>query len=281
MRPHDASWTARWVAWMRALAAHLPDDERLATDPLAAGFTWPAAAAATWHPWLGRALVGLPPLRYNVLSLQLRTRAIDDAARAFVARGGRQVVLLGAGFDARASRLALGDARFFEVDHPATQADKRARVRASPARFVAWDFERRPLAELPAALAAVDHDAAAPTLTIWEGVTMYLSRDALDGSARAIRAYSAPGSDLVFNYFDAARLRSRARMGGEQLIVSWVGEPFRSGFEPTELGAWLRARGFELVRDRSYAELARELLPRRRHRGHVDRRLALATVVAG
>lgn len=281
MKAHEASWTARWVAWMRALADHLPDDERLATDPHAAGFTWPTAAAASSRPWLGRALIRFLPLRYNVLSLQLRTRVIDDAARAFVARGGRQIVILGAGFDARATRLGLADARFFEVDHPATQADKRAKVHGSPSRFVAWDFEARSLAELPSALAAEGHDAAAPTLTIWEGVTMYLSAEALDASVRAIRAYSAPGSDLVFNYFDEARLRSRTRMGGERLVVGLVGEPFRSGFAPADLAVWLRARGFELVRDQSYAELARELLPRRRHRGHVDRRLALATVPPG
>ncbi len=265
---------------MRALAAHLPDDERLAIDPFAADLTWPGAARVAARPRLASALVRFTPLRYNVLSLQLRTRAIDDAVRAFVARGGRQIVILGAGFDARATRLGLDDARFFEIDHPATQAAKRARVGASPARFVAWDFERDALDRLPAALAVEGHETNTPTLTIWEGVTMYLSREALDASARAIRAYSAPGSDLVFNYFDEARVRSPRRMGGEQLVVSLMGEPFRSGFAPDALGGWLRERGFELVRDRSYAELARELLPRRRHGGHADRRLALATVLA-
>ncbi len=260
---------------MRALAEHLPADERLASDPAAQGFTWRGAARASARPWLGRALVALPPLRFNVLSLQLRTRAIDDAARLFAARGGRQIVLLGAGFDARATRLELDGARFFEVDHPATQAAKRARAGASPARYVAWDFEERPLSELPAALLREGHDPAAPTLTIWEGVTMYLSRHALDASVRAVRAYCAPGSELVFNYLDQRRLDRR--VSGERLVVRWVGEPFRSGFAPEELAAWLETRGFRLTSDRSYAELAAELLPRRRHRGHVDRRLALAT----
>src|SRR5262249_11156238 len=141
-------------------------------------------------------------------------RAHGDAA---------QVLVLGAGYDARAVRLAhtLRGARVFEVDHPATQARKRAilaRVaeegtrdaadlaRATHASYLAWDFEARPLAELPRALADAGHLPDAPTVTIWEGVTMYLTPPAIEASFAAIGALSAPGSELVMTYFDRERI---------------------------------------------------------------------------
>jgi O-methyltransferase involved in polyketide biosynthesis len=37
-------------------------------------------------------------------------------------------VVVGAGYDGRAIRFASPGVRFFEVDHPATQLDKRARL---------------------------------------------------------------------------------------------------------------------------------------------------------
>jgi O-methyltransferase involved in polyketide biosynthesis len=54
--------------------------------------------------------------------MQVRTRLLDDAVRNFIDAGGRQLVLLGAGFDCRALRMPeLDCAQVFEVDHPATQ----------------------------------------------------------------------------------------------------------------------------------------------------------------
>ena len=81
--------------------------------------------------------------------------------------GGRQVVLLGAGYDTRALRLPeLADATVLEVDHPATQGRKRsvlAKLGAdSPARYVTWDFETRAMEDLPDVLeeAGLDRGAA-------------------------------------------------------------------------------------------------------------------------
>jgi methyltransferase (TIGR00027 family) len=135
---------------------------------------------------------------------------LDDAVRGFARAGGCQVVILGAGYDCRALRLAeLDGAAVFEVDHPATQRHKHdvlARIGArSPSRYISWDFEKRPMAELPAALAAVGHDPSRPTMILWEGVTMYLTEPAIDASVRAVARYSAPGSKLAMTYFNRAR----------------------------------------------------------------------------
>jgi len=149
-------------------------------------------AVATARSALLITLKGLP---FTFSKDMQRTRLIDDAVLEFVERGGRQVLLLGAGYDCRAQRLTdrLADARVFEVDHPVTQARKRA-VLGEPqsSTWLAWDFETRALEALPAALAAVQHSAAEPTLAIWEGVSMYLQEPTVDATVRASRHCAPP-----------------------------------------------------------------------------------------
>ncbi|SHG94459.1 class I SAM-dependent methyltransferase [Streptoalloteichus hindustanus] len=100
-----------------------------------------------------------------------RTRFYDDAVRSAVDQGVRQVVVLAAGYDSRAWRLARPGVRFFEVDHPATRADKRRRAPAGGPRFGSVDLETEPLdrALLAAGLATDE-----PALFTVEGLTMYL-----------------------------------------------------------------------------------------------------------
>ncbi|HEX6242738.1 MAG TPA: SAM-dependent methyltransferase, partial [Polyangiales bacterium] len=195
--------------------------------------------------------------------MQLRTRAFDDVLRSFLARGGRQVVLLGAGYDCRALRFAaqLEGVRFFEVDHPATQAQKRAVLASaqlsSQARYVAWDFERDPLAMLRSRLEAQGLSQREPVLTFWEGVTMYLSEGAIADTLAVVRSFGSPGSWLAFNYVDRRALRLP---DGEQRLSQWlaksVGEPHRFGWDPAALPAWLTQRGYRCLSDRSDWELA-------------------------
>jgi methyltransferase (TIGR00027 family) len=132
-----SSATAAYVAARGALAQFLPAEARLAADPLGWRFAPPAVRrlrplAERFPSATGRLLVA-SPLGRLLSWMQLRTRAIDDLVLAFAARGGRQIVLLGAGYDCRAVRLAprLPGARWFEIDHPATQARKRALLAAA------------------------------------------------------------------------------------------------------------------------------------------------------
>jgi len=186
----------------------------------------------------------------------LRSRWAEDALAAAVARGARQYVLLGAGFDsfivrqpAFAERLTI-----FEIDLPASQAMKRERLAATGAvvpanvRFVAADLGREPLAEV---LACAGFDAGVPAFFSWLGVTIYLTREAnlatLGGFARA----SAPDSEIAFTYVDERALEAgrsdvmaRLREGPASL-----GEPWLSGFDPRTLAETLRGVGLDLVED--------------------------------
>ncbi len=271
MRDRQASRTAAWVATCRTLGRLLPADARLCDDPhgarLAGGVAGALAEAALRRPTLGAAMAARAGwLTGFVCYMQVRTRALDDVLLAFVRGGGRQLVLLGAGFDARAARFAraLGGVRVLEVDHPATQARKRALMAGSPAIYVAWDFERDRMEALGEQLGAHGHDRSARTLTIWEGVTMYLTEPAIEATVAAIGAWSAPGSELALTYFPRARLErpaGRARLMSR--LVASVGEPFRFGWDPATLGGWLGGRGFGLDDDRSMREHAAALLPAR------------------
>jgi methyltransferase (TIGR00027 family) len=269
MRDEAPSRTAQWVAAARGLGRLLPEAVRIADDPYGLAFSSSGLARLVngSHGERAAAITRIPGLATWIAYLQVRTRLLDDAVRAFTAAGGRQLVLLGAGYDCRALRLPeLTGAQVYEIDHPATQDHKlevleRLGAR-SPAHYVTWDFETRPLDELPAALADAGHDPTAPTLTIWEGVTMYLTEGAIDASLQAIATWSAPGSELAMTYFAKSRLTNPSlATRALRALVQRVGEPFKFGWAPEELPAYLEARGFELVRDVATTEAARALLP--------------------
>jgi len=274
MKEDRPSFTAAYVATARALGSLLPPEARLCEDRFGAAFAGQTIVAAVRRLEVGpaiarRAALHVPGVLRNVLWLQLRTRVVDDELRSFVEAGGRQVVLLGAGFDCRAARLcrALAGSVVFEVDHPATQAKKRKVLgglgaESADVAYVAWDFERDAMEKLPARLAESGHDHALPTLTVWEGVTMYLTPPAIEAAVAAVRAYSGKGSRLAFTYFDRAVVEHpplARRLAGH--VVARAGEPFRFGWAPEELPAWLAARGFQLRADGVDTELAARLLP--------------------
>jgi methyltransferase (TIGR00027 family) len=267
------SRTAEFVALFRALESRLPPAARLFEDPYASAFLGrPLSAVLSLArvPVTG-ALVpasidrGWPGTRVSVV---VRTRFIDEAVEAAVAGGIAQLVIMGAGFDARALRLdAARRVRVFELDEPATLATKRDRLEralgALPNELsqVAIDFEREPLSE---PLRAAGFATAERALFVWEGVTSYLTAAAVDATLRAVAAVSAAGSRLVFTYIDRRALE-QDRVGAAARTVRRVGEPFTFGFDPAELPAYLAERELELLDDVSARDLAeRYLRPRGR-----------------
>jgi methyltransferase (TIGR00027 family) len=285
MREDSPSRTAAFVAAARQLGQLLPENVRLVDDPYGAAFASPMVGR-----WLEqktdslRPLATMPGMRQWILYMQVRTRVIDDALRAWLAGGGRQLVLLGAGYDCRALRLPeLADANVLEVDHPATQARKRSvldQIGAhSPAEYVTWDFESRAMEDLPDVLAEAGLDVTAPVFTIWEGVTMYLTDVAIDTSLRAIRAWSPAGSQLAMTYFAKSRIaQPNLITRAMKAVVATFGEPWKFGWTPDELPGYLAGRNWTLVRDVAMSDAARELLPAdlAAYVANPDRRFALA-----
>lgn len=198
--------TAYAIAFIRAQEADLAESERLFEDPYARIF-----AAAGEHAREGtERFLSLPFFRDGI---RLRTRHIDDVARGAIAGGTRQLVLMGAGFDARALRLpevARHDVRTFELDFPALLQEKRRLLEEGgvviprSVHHVACDFtsdfEERLLEEL----VARGFDRSAPTFFIWEGVIAYIGQEAVDRSLRFMASIGGAGSRVVFDFSDYA-----------------------------------------------------------------------------
>jgi len=259
MRPDRPSRTAQHNALFRAIEQRLP--EPLFADPWAQRFLRGRYRLAALLP--ARALARAIDARWPGprAAVCVRTRWIDDAIGAALARGLDQLVLLGAGFDARSHRLpGIERVRVFEVDHPATQAMKRRVVGPAPAHvtYVPVEFGRD---SLPEALARAGFSTGKRTLLLWEGVTNYLDEPTVDATLRfAARA----GEKLLFTYVDRAVIDGEKLFAGGPESVAHVkklGEPFTFGFDPAELRAYLGARGLELEEDLALSEAARRYYP--------------------
>lgn len=256
MRDGRASLTAQIVAACRGAGRGAVDP--VASDLLPLPLARALAVAAPLPPSAVAALTfGLSD------HLALRTRAIDEALGDALAgpRAPSQLVVLGAGLDARAYRLAsLAEVTVFEVDHPASQADKRARLGdrlpcAKEVRFLGVDFERDRLDD---ALRAGGHRDDAPTFWIWEGVTMYLHLPAVRATLEVIGRRSAPGSRAAITYATP----DMTPLGGLAGLVALrafraLGEPLHGLLAPRQMHAELEAVAFAVRDDASMRDLAR------------------------
>jgi methyltransferase (TIGR00027 family) len=184
--------------------------------------------------------------------IEARTRFFDDVIVAALADGITQVVILGAGYDARALRFRTEGVRFFEVDHPATQRDKRARLAAVDAPlggidFVAADFTQPGLGD---ALANAGHDVTARTQFMCEGVLRYLPEDAFRGLLHVSAERAAPASRFAASIStrerDAAGEADRLAHAGREQRLAESGEPVLTVPERAVALEWLAESGWQL-----------------------------------
>ena len=202
-----------------------------------------------------------PSLRPWRLFIVARSRFSEDTLAACVARGVRQIVVLGAGLDTFSLRnpYAGQGVRVFEVDYPATQGWKRERLKqaglAIPASltFAPVDFERQSLAD---GLKAAGFHADRPAFFQWLGVVPYLSRDAVSLTLDFIAG--VPESEVVFDYaepFENYPAERRENVMAVAARAASLGEPWLSLFDPLALSQMLRNKGFGVVEDLGLAEL--------------------------
>jgi len=241
-----ASRTALTAAAARA--AHLIVDgaPTIFADPLAARLLGDEAEQLlTYHRLHGAHLV-LAGARTQVVC---RSRYTEDRLADAVERGTRQYVLLGAGLDSFGHRNDQ-EVRVFEVDHPASQQDKRDRVSRAgltgEVSYVDVDFDTD---DLLGRLVGGGFDASLPAMVSWLGVSMYLTTDAIADTAARLGALAA-GSELILDYHLPEELRDEDGQSYVDQVApasaEW-GEPWRSCFAPDEMTELLRRAGFGRV----------------------------------
>jgi len=193
--------------------------------------------------------------------IAVRTAFFDQAVVRAIGEGVGQVVILGAGYDGRALRFRSPGVRFFEVDHPATQQDKRARLAEVGATvddvtFVAADFTEPGLGD---ALAAAGHDRRQRSLFVLEGVLRYLPERWYRELLRTLATGAALGSELAVSIStrdpDDDATEAAARRERERLLEA-SGEPVLTVPESTVALAWVADAGWSVRRVADVADAA-------------------------
>lgn len=244
MPDRKLSRTALGVAYVRAAHQLLDAPPRILEDPATLTLLGKKAAlrivdSATAYQT--HAMIGL---RAHVA---LRSRYAEDRLASAIARGVRQCIQLGAGFDTFALRQPewARELQIIEVDHPGTQNAKREMIAEagltlpSNVRFASVDFEKESLCD-----ALRRHGVACdqPSFFSWLGVTMYLDDAAIDAVLSATAAFPE-GSEIVLTFVQP---HGDSPSPFEQRAAT-EGEPWLSHFTPEAMALKLRGAGFSRV----------------------------------
>ena len=208
----------------RVIEMYYPEDKRLFNDQFAyklLPFGWRVFVRLFYLPGLRSLVLSLRERRMpgSLGGILCRTRYIDDVLKRSLEEGIDQLVILGAGFDSRAYRIAGMD---------------QVQV-----------------------LKAAGFHKGKRTLFIWEGVTQYITAEAVNNTLEFVTSVSGVGSAIVFTYV------RRGLIDGTdcpewfprfQSFARRVGSPLIFGLDPVELGQYLADRGLKLIDDVGAAE---------------------------
>jgi len=258
MKNGKASRTAAFVTAFRAVESDKPEGERVCYDPLAKSFLSGMYAILAKSPLLTRIALWNgerkhPGVMGTVNYIAARTRHIDECLKACIDDGIQQLVILGAGYDSRAYRFdeLNGKVKVFEVDHPATQKVKIEKVKKilgslpDNVVYVAVDFDKEKLDER---LFECGYDKDLKTLFIWEGVTYYITAEAVDETLAFVAENSGEGSRIIFDYAPKSLLDGtwdpEQAKGYDPEYLRRIGEPWTFGIEDGGVDEFLSQRGF-------------------------------------
>ncbi|HEX8014576.1 MAG TPA: SAM-dependent methyltransferase [Flavobacterium sp.] len=287
MKTHQTSRTAQYMALFRALETKRNSNDKLFSDEYAIHFLEAKLRFASRiskyaiiRKYISNTIQKKIP---GALSSGIaRTKYIDDLLKSTITNGVKQVIILGAGFDTRALRLDfLESIPVIEIDHPNTSKFKIAtyknRIGQLPKNieFYQIDFNKQSLEEL-----AEQHnfDFTKPATVIWEGVTNYLTEDAIKNTFEFIKKFTT-NSYVIFTYVHKDILENPGSfLGGEKLLTDLdkLEEKWTFGFKPEELSDYLKSFDMMLIEDMSAIEYRSKYLPNRDEKGYEFYRAAIA-----
>ncbi|WP_319524543.1 SAM-dependent methyltransferase [uncultured Desulfosarcina sp.] len=273
MKGDQSSITAENNALLRAHEAMRPESERICHDPYAVYFMPDRIlssadrtdqieiAISDWE-------THFPGVCNSILA---RTRFIDDCLEEAINDGLQQLVILGAGYDTRAFRFRAIKEKttVFELDHPTTQKRKLAIIQnhldwnASSIRHIPIDFAKEELSEK---LFSCGYDDRLKTLFIWEGITYYISASAVDRTLDFINHHTPSKSGIVFDYFPPTVADGTTRLPEAKALregLKRIGEELLFGIKPDEIFAFMKKRGFQVVRNLSSRDYQQAYCKRR------------------
>ena len=262
--------TAQGVAKQRLIESLAKPDKRVIYDPYAKKFVLGASIIKLmghkFSVWLGEKIV--PGLHEHLIS---RTRFIDDLIEKTTLDKVEQYVILGAGYDSRAHRLKLPSGlKIFEVDQPEVQEIKRSKLpdeiaNAENVTYVSIDFNYQSLKEQ---LLNAGFDQSKSTIFTLEGVSQYITREALNSTLREL-ALLTPNSNATFfmSYVNKLFIEDPEACFGmgyskpEKAVkfitngAAKVGEPWISFYSSREIEDLLSQNSFTLIENKTLADL--------------------------
>lgn len=255
MAGNPAAQTASGPMVLAAVEQYEEPERRLVQDDLAYAFLprgLRALVRTTRLPVVRRLMIGAtersgPGLWAN---LACRKRFIDKKLDESLADIDA-VIVLGAGLDTRAYRLARRtDIPVFEVDLPVNIERKAATVErvlgGAPrsVHLVPVDFERDDLA---AELAKHGYRSDFRTFFVWEGVTQYLTEDAVRATFSYLRS-AAAGSRLVFTYVQRDFIDGKNLYGSKSAYRRFREKQqiWKFGLHPDEVAGFIAEYGWRV-----------------------------------
>jgi methyltransferase (TIGR00027 family) len=264
----QTSGTAMATAFMRALAAYDPRKEIKGNDYLAQIFLEekqkkPLKDLAI-RAWVVKNKIAPGAYEFMIARTAFFDRIVEQALRDNI----EQVVFLGAGYDSRPYRFRkfIQDTKIFELDAGPTQQHKKECLEQAKISipeqviFVPINFETNNLRDT---LMEAGFSRERKALFIWEGVTYYLSTEAVDNMLRFVRLNSPSGSLISFDYAslsDEALNEDGAKELRKHMKSRYSNEPTKFGIEAGKIEAFLAERGLEVVEHLAAAEMDEKYL---------------------
>ncbi len=198
------------------------------------------------------------PLHYAARKL-----AIEHTVRDAIADGATQVVMISGGFDTLALRLhkEFPEVTFFETDHPATQAPKlkalnhiRGYSQGENLHFLGADLGKTKLEEVLAEDSA--YDRTKKTVSIAEGLTMYLEAPQVDQLLESVSHIGCEGSRAIVSIMGSNASKGQGyekNMAGR--LQNSAAEQQKFTLAHTEIPQFVADRGFQLDALSSYQDL--------------------------
>jgi methyltransferase (TIGR00027 family) len=267
MARQTVSRTALGTAICRLIEQYQPEQTRLFYDPVAKELVGaPIRFMMQFASMRTLTMKQTDAVAKGIYGVQIcRTRYIDDVVQTAISQGIKQLVILGAGYDTRPYRLPnMESVRVFEVDLPAVQDDKKKKLQKYLGRlpghvtFIPIDFDTQ---ALEAVFSGTAFNPAKPAIFIWEGVTQYISEEAVRQTL-AFVGKSAPGSIIVLTYVLKSIIERRSNIPDANHLMDVVAKqsPWVFGMEPSSIPDFLKPYHLALVADVGNADYQEKYL---------------------